>query len=359
MVNKPTTVSNAIFFAVLLGIVTAGVAAPPEGKGGGKDKGGDVVCEVGLFSPVILLKGDTFRLSGDPVPDFGPFQMKEDGSCLEAISVFGDLTHNGWPGERYFLVTEQQPDESYDLVVYSEDGQRLNALTADRPRSILDIYPLPRWSNDGTQLAYAGTRYNPELNVIEKGIFVGDVISNAGGQPVGISDEHMVVEEGPNEYLNPLLSWSWDDTRIAYAVGPNFASEIYVIDLSNPLMPYEIHIEGGGLVYTPSFSPRPYDDRLLLRHTTRSAVSCLEIYVVHVSLNYDGITPLPATRITKSKPQDCPMGIPQWSPDGEYISFAGTEIPRRIHKIKSDGSERAVKLTDSEAQGYHVTGWRD
>ncbi len=358
MHKRSSAILRATLLAVIVGIATPGLAAPPEGKGGGKDKGGDVVCEVGLFSPVILLKGDGTRASGDPVPDLGPFQMKEDGSCLEAISVFGDLTHNGWPGERYFLVTEQQPDESYDLVVYSEDGQRLNALTANPPRSILDIYALPRWSMTGTQLAYAGTRYNPALDVIEKGIFVGKVKDNDGnGVPDTIENEMMVVEEGANEYLFPHLSWSWDDTRIAYGVSVNAFSEIYVVDLSNPLTPYEVHIEGGGYVSTPSFSPRPYDDRLLLRHTTRS--TCADIYVVHVSLNYDGITPLPATQITKSKPQDCPTTAPQWSPDGEYISFTGSKIPKQIHKIKSDGSEKAVKLTNSEAQGYWVTGWRD
>ena len=109
MVIKQTTVSNTIFFAVLLGLATPGAAAPPEGKGGGKDKGGDVVCEVGLFSPVILLKGDGTRASGDPVPDFGPFQMKEDGSCLEAISVFGDLTHNGWLGSGISSLPSSSP----------------------------------------------------------------------------------------------------------------------------------------------------------------------------------------------------------------------------------------------------------
>ena len=361
MHKRSSAILRATLLAVIVGIATPGLAAPPEGKGGGKDKGGDVVCEVGLFSPVILLKGDGTWASGDPVPDFGPFQMKEDGSCLEAISVFGDLTHNGWPGERYFLVTEQQPDESYDLVIYSEDGERLNALTADPPRSILDIYPLPRWSMTETQLAYAGTRYNPALDVIEKGIFVGKVKDNDGnGVPDTIENEMMVVEEGANEYLIPFLSWSWDDTRIAYYVRESFANEIYVVDVSMaPPEIYEIHIEGGGYVSTPSFSPRPYDDRLLLRQKTRFTVSCLDIYVVHVSLNYDGITPLPAARITKSKLQDCPMGHPQWSPDGEYISFTGSKSPRQIHKIKSDGSEKAVKLTNSEAQGYWVTGWRE
>ena len=359
MVNKPTTVSNTIFFAVLLGLATPGLAAPPEGRGGGKDKGGDVVCEVGLglFSPVILLKGSSLRAGGDPVPDIGPFQMKEDGSCLEAISVFGDLTHNGWPGERYFLVTEQQPDESYDLVIYSEDGERLNALTADPSWSIRDIYYLPRWSMTGTQLAYAGTRYNPALDVIEKGIFVGKVKDHDdNGVPDTIENEMMVVKEGANEYLSPLLSWSWDDTRIAYGVGGSGLSEIYVVDLSYPLTPYEVHIEGGGGVYYPKFSP--VDDRLLFGENTREAAICSELYVVDVSL-YDGITPLPMTRITKTKPQDCPTGAPLWSPDGEYILFSGSEPPRQIHKVKSDGSERAVKLTNFEAQSYWLTGWRD
>ena len=189
---------------------------------------------------------------------------------------------------------------------------------------------------------------------VEAGIFVGNVVFDNDGVPVSLENERLVVARG-NDYLIPFLSWSWDDTRIAYGVSVQAFHEIYVVDLWNPLSPYEVHIEGGGEAYSPNFSP--VDDRLLLRQTTRS--TCADIYVVHVSLNYDGITPLPATRITKSKPQDCPTGTPQWSPDGEYISFTGTKIPRQIHKVKSDGSERAVKLTDSEAQGYCVTGWRD
>ena len=352
MHKRSSAILRATLLAVIVGIATPGLAAPPEGKGGGKDKGGDVVCEVGLFSPVILLKGDGSREPRDPVPNIGPFQMKEDGSCLEVISVFGDLTHNGGPGEpRYFLVTEQQLDLSYELDVYSEDGVWLSRLTRDVPRN---IHHLPRWSNDGRQVTYAGSLYNPYSEEVEAGIFVGNVVFDNDGVPVSLENERLVVARG-NDYLIPFLSWSWDDTRIAYGVSVNAFSEIYVVDLSNPLTPYEVHIEGGGEVYSPNFSP--VDDRLLLRQTTRS--TCANIYVVHVSLNYDGITPLPAARITKSKLQDCPMGHPQWSPDGEYISFTGTVKPSQIHKIKSDGSEKAVKLTNSEAQGYWVTGWRD
>ncbi len=53
MVNKPTTISNAIFFAVLLGIVTSGAAAPPEGRGGGKEPGGDPVISVDWLTATI------------------------------------------------------------------------------------------------------------------------------------------------------------------------------------------------------------------------------------------------------------------------------------------------------------------
>ena len=98
---------------------------------------------------------------------------------------------------------------------------------------------------------------------------------------------------------------------------------------------------------------------MLLGENTREAAICSELYVVHVSRDYNG-NPLPMTRITRTKPQDCPTGHPEWSPDGEYISFMGSEPPKQIHKVKSDGSERAVKLTNFEApQGYWLTGWRD
>ena len=239
MHKRSSAILRATLLAVIVGIATPGLAAPPEGKGGGKDKGGEV-CEEGLFSPVILLAG-----SGATTSNEGPFQMKEDGSCLEIFPVFGDLTHNGGPGEpRYFLVAEQQLDLSYELDVYSEDGVWLSRLTRDVPRN---IHHLPRWSNDGRQVTYAGSLYNPNSEEVEAGIFVGNVVFDNDGVPVSLENERLVVARG-NDYLIPFLSWSWDDTRIAYGVSVKAFSEIYVVDLSNPLTPYEVHIEGGGEV---------------------------------------------------------------------------------------------------------------
>ena len=351
MHKRSSAILRATLLAVIVGIATPGLAAPPEGKGGGKDKGGEV-CEEGLFSPVILLAG-----SGATTSNEGPFQMKEDGSCLEAISVFGDLTHNGGPGEpRYFLVAEQQLDLSYELDVYSEDGVWLSRLTRDVPRN---IHHLPRWSNDGRQVTYAGSLYNPNSEEVEAGIFVGNVVFDNDGVPVSLENERLVVARG-NDYLIPFLSWSWDDTRIAYGVSVKAFSEIYVVDLSNPLTPYEVHIEGGGEVHTPNFSP--VDDRLAFRQRT-SLSGCVDIYVVDLPRGYDGVTALPATQVTKPKnlSRVCPSGVPEWEPNGDYFAFTDGTHLGQIHKIRSDGTGKSVKLTDNrkQEQGYFVIGWRD
>ncbi len=64
------SILSAIVMAGALAVATPGLAAPPEGKGGGKDRGGEV-CEEGLFSPVILIAVVMAVTSDD-----GPFQMK-------------------------------------------------------------------------------------------------------------------------------------------------------------------------------------------------------------------------------------------------------------------------------------------
>ncbi len=369
MLNKLTTVSNVIFFAVLLGIVTPGLAAPPEGKGGGKGGGGDTACEEGIFSPVILA-GEFF------VPS-RPVQMSEDGSCFQVIATHGDLTHNGVKGQRYFLTSEPSqwtlPNGSvgYDLVAYNEDGdpETRRVLTSDQSINRLGQ---PRWSIDGTQVAYVGARYDLDFgDVVEQGIFLGEVTHDFAGAPDQIVEERLVIGADPNEYLFPALSWSGD--RIAYGTSRpvydsnggviDFEREIYVADMSLGVS-YEIQLADGGSATYPSFSPA--DNRLAFTRTT-STTGCFrtDIYVVVVPEGYNGTHALPATQITNQKNAKrlCQIRRAYWSPMVTYLAFdAWASIPysgMQIYKIKSDGSGNAVQLTNSKTQGYVVTGWRD
>ncbi len=358
---------NAIILAGLLGIVTPSLAAPPEGIGGGKDKGGDVVCEQGLFSPVILAR--EFFTPGRPV------QMREDGSCLQDISIRGDLMHNRIKGERYFLTSEPVtlPDGSQRSIVvaYEESGDpnTRRVLTSDLS---IDRFQ-PHWSIDGTRVAYVGARYDPNFGgVIERGIFVGEVIFDVAMAPDQIVNERLVVEADPNEYLIPILSWS-GDRRITYATSTPvydadgtliaYEREIYVAEI-DPSVSYEIQFADGSIEYYPSFSP--VDNRLaFIRNTSR--VSCYRnhVFVVDIPDGYDGTYLLPVEQITNNRnaKDHCQLGRPHWSPDGTYLIFEAWDLSlnggMQIYTIKSDGSGKAVKLTNSKTQGYLVTGWRE
>ena len=369
MPRRSTMVLSSIFLAVLLGIVTPGLAAPPEGKGGGKGGGGDTACEEGIFSPVILAR--EFFVPGRPV------QMSEDGSCFQVIATHGDLTHNGVKGQRYFLTSEPSqwtlPNGSvgYDLVAYNENGdpETRRVLTSDQS---IARFGQPRWSINGTQVAYVGARYDLNFgDVVEQGIFLGEVTHDFAGAPDQIVEERLVIEADPNEYLAPILSWSGD--RIAYGTSRpvydanggviDFEREIYVADMSLGVS-YEIQLADGGSVYYPSFSPA--DNRLAFtRRTSTSGCVRLDIYVVVVPEGYNGTYALPATQITNKKNGKnlCQLRRAYWSPMGTYLAFDAWDLSlqggMQIYKIKSDGSGKAVKLTNSKTQGYLVSGWRE
>ena len=365
MLKTSLPITNAVFFAVFLGIAAPGVAAPPPDKGGGKGGGGDTKCEQGLFSPVILAR--EFFTPGRPV------QMREDGSCLQVISISGDLMHNRIKGERYFLTSEPVtlPDGSQRSIVvaYEESGDpnTRRVLTSDLS---IDRFQ-PHWSIDGTRVAYVGARYDPNFGgVIERGIFVGEVILVAMA-PDQIVNERLVVEADPNEYLSPALSWTGD--RIAYATSRPvydadgtliaYEREIYVAEI-DPSVSYEIQFADGSIEYYPSFSP--VDNRLaFIRNTSR--VSCYRnhVFVVDIPDGYDGTYLLPVEQITNNRnaKDNCQLRRAHWSPDGTYLAFDAWDLSlnggMQIYTIKSDGSGKAVKLTNSKTQGYLVTGWRE
>lgn len=353
------------FFVAFVGAALLGVAIPIQAQ-----------PQQDIYSPVIL--GAEYFSPGRRI------QIKEDGSGLQVISISGDLTHNGVDGRRYFLRRELVsgegfPDGSqyYDLVSYNESGDPTTRrlLTSDRTVFRNDFGV---WSVDGTRVAYFGRRYDL-VNVVEDGIFVGEVVYDANGGPSGIENERLAVPIafGWNDAVWPILSWSWDNLRVTYSVTKDYASvsrqdEIYVAYLppvgsSLPAPPYrclncKIELTNGSwLQIDPEFS-RVDNQLAFIQNIARSGCTRNHIFVVEVPVEYDGTYALTATQITnKTNANLCQMARPEWSSDGMQLAFDAWDLRLKtpqIYKIESHGSGNAVKLTNSKNAGYFGARWR-
>jgi len=323
-----------------------------------------------------------------------PVQMRPDGSGLQAVALSGDLTHNGAKGQRYFLraepvsgVTAPDGAQFYDLVSYREDADLSTRLVLTPAGTICTNQPgdpacifrstNPRWSIDGKHVAYIGYRYvlnadGVSWRVDKKGIYVGDVTFDGMGSPVSIINEHLAVPgpSGSNQsILDGSVSWSGDE-RIAYTVvtvqrdstGKIVGSthSIYVASVPPGLAEGSSHkvLLASGLEsqYYPQFSPGGVG-RLAFVQAGGGAQGRSDVWAVSIPPAYDGTYGLTATQITNIV--GTVRGNPQWSPDADYLAFSvfGSLGPQ-IYKIQSDGTGKAVKITNSKKQGYVVSQWR-
>jgi len=51
-----------------------------------------------------------------------------------------------------------------------------------------------RWSNDGTRMVCGGRRYDLSGNLVEQGVFVGDIVLDGSGVPAQVINEHLIVD---------------------------------------------------------------------------------------------------------------------------------------------------------------------
>jgi hypothetical protein len=183
-----------------------------------------------VYSPVILVTQTS------PEVPTGTYQIREDGSGLQFLSIGGELSSRSSSGWRYFLQTVQvsspycPPTLSYpegmgfDFVAIREDGDPLTVvpMTAD---PLVCRNSAKRWSNNGRRVVYNGTAivFEPDENgeLVTKRqpcIFVAEV-AWSNGAPVGFTNERCAIRVDtvhPGEWSGDP-NWSWDDLRITYS----------------------------------------------------------------------------------------------------------------------------------------------
>jgi eukaryotic-like serine/threonine-protein kinase len=167
---------------------------------------------------------------------------------------------------------------------------------------------LPRWSPDGTQIAFIDARSGRPWKIF--------VVSALGGTPQEIL---------PQDQLEADPVWSPDGKKLAFGRTPDIATSIYIVDLATRQFS---PVPGSEGLFSPRWSP---DGRYLVAITNDSAA--LRLYDFQTEKWSDWVTE--------------PIGFPQWSQDGSYLYYDSpfTDHPtfRRI-KVGQTHSELVVDL---------------
>jgi Tol biopolymer transport system component len=329
-----------------------------------------------IYSPVIL-----YREFGNPGRSF---EMKEDGSGKQYLSQCpanfwgADLSHEGVQGQRHFIRIEPSSVDGQpnDLVVYPEDFSSRTVLINDKS---FHPFGVVVWSRDGSRVAYTEwwcIKWDlpPNDNQCIKsisGITVADVVRDSAGMPSALVNEQRIAETS----LDSLGSQTWapDNQHLAYTLG----NHAYMVDIppqASMGTPTEIVLSAGANFNLDvlNFSPISRTDSqghllftLAFRQRTETKpYPRADIFTIEIPAGYDGSYALRPVRITNSTNAKnvWQMAYFDWSPDGQWLAFdgaGGSGFTRDIYKIKSDGSAKAINLTNLTTQIYYsLNGWR-
>jgi eukaryotic-like serine/threonine-protein kinase len=211
---------------------------------------------------------------------------------------------------------------------YSRDGQWVTYVSypdetlwrsrADGSNRLQLTYPpvsagLPRWSPDGTQIAYMGTQAGKPWKIY--------LISAQGGAP-------RQLLSGPSSEGDP--AWSADGKKLAFArYGESLPGGIRVVDLASA---EQSMIPGSENFFSPRWSP---DGQYIAALNTDSTK--LVLYNWKTQTWSDWITEPGA------------FGFPNWSQDGKYVyydvTFTDHQTFRRV-KVGQTHSEQVVDLKE-------------
>ena len=277
-----------------------------------------------------------------------------DGSGLTAVDCGGDLTQGGQP--RYF-VHAQATGGTYpdgrpvaELFSYGEDCDSPTQLTSDPMLERVEA----RWSPNGLRIAFGGTRFDMAGQVVERGIFVGDVTLGLDGRPLAITNERLAVALAIEQVIP---SWAGDSVRVAYALNlgtpaaPQY--DLFVADVDTHAV---TNVTGSPTVseFQPAFSP--VANRLaFVRQTSKGGVFRNDVFVLDLSTGRIGQV------TSKATANAAQIGHPSWSPDGADIAFSGWSVSggkSDVYRIPADGRTKARNLTGSFPDNYAAPLWR-
>ncbi len=244
MLKTPTTVSSAIFFAVLLGIVTSGAAAPPEGKGGGKDKGS--------ASPVISVE---WRRDVWQAPEIRT--IDENGDNMSTVTK--DLRRAGWPrwspdGQRlggYYKALENGDSGLMSIAPDGTDEQVIllssKYIQFNIDRGFPGAYSsrrLAAWSPDGRFMVFSGRVAHPKslfvpqpaYDLLVWRLFIVDTGDGAITTVTDVAHADDLVGTDPalDNYYDYDPHWSWTLDKVVFVrsavVGGMWTQELWTVN---------------------------------------------------------------------------------------------------------------------------------
>jgi hypothetical protein len=350
---------------------------------------GVLAALAGATLPAAVLAGDT------PPPDERIYAfvngrdtiaVRPDGTDLRTLDCAGDRTYGGAPRRVLRLELTGQTFQGFEQgtqgpiwwsnnisVVVATDETCGDRTVLWAPGAGYEL-TTAMWSMDGRRVAVSGHHFDASGQLVEQGIWVGELGGSCGSPLCGM---HLAValpmvagstsDAGLVAYyrINVTPKWSSDDHRVVYArtmdaATPTGRGAIYVADLGQPgdsavRSDTRVAVPGTASPFYPAFSPVEGSDQIAYGQTT-STKGCTR-NDIFVTTSAGGS----ARQVTTTKTTTiCQIMQPEWSPDARSIAFVGAAGmgPNGLYRIAADGRSKAVLVAGSKTVSYYTPRWR-